>query len=178
MQALRFAHFFCTALYLIQKIPYFLYTSGSIGRHGIAKLFQTEFHIMEVGNRLAQFIGNIGKHCLEITESYACIIRIFGVNRFVGPCIGNKRHDTPITLTIMPISLSCIGRKEMQHLTFNVFLAFLFQFLTDMSGYGIDIGLQHFYVLENGMIDTLQYIIGGISLESAYFIGVINKTGP
>ena len=53
MQAFRLAHFIGTTLYLIQKIPYFLYTSGSVGRHGIAKLFQAEFHIMEIGNRLA-----------------------------------------------------------------------------------------------------------------------------
>ncbi|CDB83141.1 unknown [Bacteroides clarus CAG:160] len=78
----------------------------------------------------------------------------------------------------MPISFSGIGRKETQHFTFNVLLAFLFQFLTDMSGYGIDIGLQHFHILENGMIDTLQYVIGGIGSERAYFIGVINKAGP
>ena len=46
-----------------------------------------------------------------------------------------------------------------------------------MSGYGIDICLQHLYILENGMIDALQYVIGRIDFECGYFIRVIDKPG-
>ena len=65
----------------------------------------------------------------------------------------------------------------MEHLTLNIAFTFFFQFPADMSGYGIDICLQHLYILENGMIDALQYVIGRIGFECGYFIRVIDKPG-
>ena len=74
MQAFRLAHFIGATLNFIQKIPHFPHTSGNIRRHSIMKLLQTEFHIVEIGDCLAQTVGNIGKHGLEVAESRTGIV--------------------------------------------------------------------------------------------------------
>ena len=175
IQALALAHLLRTVLYLVQIIAHFLHTAYGIRSHGIAELLQAELHIVEIGNRLAQRIGDVRKHRLEIAESHTGIVRILGIHRLIGLGIGNEHHDAPIVLAVVPVGLSRIGRNEREHFAFDVVHALLCQLLADMAGDGLDIGLQHLYILENGMIDALQHVVGSICFESSHLIGVIDQ---
>lgn len=50
-----------------------------------------------------------------------------------------------------------------------------FQFLPDMAGHGFNVRLKHLHILENGMIDALQYIVGSILFKRSHFIRVVNQ---
>ena len=51
--------------------------SGSILGDGLDQLAQTEFHVVEVRDGLAQFNVDVGKFSLEVTEGLAGIFGIF-----------------------------------------------------------------------------------------------------
>ena len=74
IQTFRFTHFVCTFFYFIQIVLYFCHSSGCIRCNSVTKLFETELHVVEVGNRFAQCFRNIGQHSLEITECFSGII--------------------------------------------------------------------------------------------------------
>ena len=141
VQTFCLTHFISAFFYLIQKIPHLLHTSRRIGSHSITELLQAELHVVEIGNCLAQCIWNVGKHSLEITEGSSRIIGIFGVHRLVSLGTGNKSHDTPVVLTVIPIGFPFGRGDEMKHFTLDIGLSFLFQLLTDMPGHSLDIRL-------------------------------------
>ena len=175
MQAFTFAHLLCTFFYLIQIVLHFFHPANRIRSHRITKLFQTELHIVKIRNSLSQFIRNICKHCLEITKSYTGIIRIFCIHHLISLCIRNECHDTPIVFTIVPIRFSGIGRNKREHFTIYIIRTLFHKFFADMPGYSFNVRLQHLHILENSMVHTLQYIVGGICFKSSHFIRVVNQ---
>ena len=52
----------------IDEVLNFGQTTGLVVGYGLAKLLKAEFHVVEVWYNFAQFIGNIGQHCLEFAE--------------------------------------------------------------------------------------------------------------
>ena len=45
-----------------------------------------------------------------------------------------------------------------------------------MPGNGFNVCLQHFHILEDSVVDTLQYIVGRVSFQSSHFVRVINQS--
>ena len=45
-----------------------------------------------------------------------------------------------------------------------------------MPGNGFNVCLQHFHILEDGVVDTLQYIVGRVGFQSSHFVRVINQS--
>ena len=131
---------------------------------------------MEVRNRLSQRIWNIRKHRLEIAKSNTGIIRIFRVHRFISLCIGNESHDAPIVFAIVPIRFSRIGKNKRKYLAVDIIRSLFRKFLADMPGNGFNVCLQHFHILEDSVVDTLQYIVGRVGFQSSHFVRVINQS--
>ena len=65
----------------------------------------------------------------------------------------------------------------MEHLAVDVRSLLLFQLLADVGRHGINVGLQHLHVLEDGMVDALQHVVGLIRFLGCHFIGVVDQTG-
>ena len=152
---------------------HFLDPSGSIGTDGLAKLAQAQLHVVKVGDGLHQRLADIGQHRLELPEGLARTIGIFGVDRLVGLGTGNEDHHTPVGIAFLPICLTVVGREEVQHLAVNVRLAALLEFAADVGGDGLDVALQAIHILEDGVVDALQHIVGRIGLGGDHFVGIV-----
>ncbi len=136
------------------------HTAGRIGSYRIAKLPRPQFHIVEVGNRLAQLVGQVGKHRLETAEGYAGISGIFGRDGLVGQCIADKYRDTPPLRSIRPVALARFTlREEVEDLAVDILLAGRFQFGADVPRHAVDVVLQQVHILENALVDALEHIV-------------------
>ena len=175
MQAFGLAHLVGAFLYFVQEVLHFLHTSGGIGSHGVAELLQAELHVVEVGNGFAQCVGDIGQHGLEVTESGTCIVRILRIHRLVGFGTGDEYHDAPVAFAVVPVSLAIVGgRQEVEYFTLYIGLSVCFELPADVTGHGVDVGLQHLHILEDGMVDALQDVVGSIVLDGSYFVRVVD----
>ena len=131
---------------------------------------------MKVRDGFSQRFRNVGKHSLEVSESLTCIIGIFGVYGLIRLGTRDEYHDTPVAVSVEPVSLSFSGFEERENFAVDIRFSGFGQFLADMSGDCGNIGLKHFYILENGMIDALQNIVGSICFFGVYFISVVDKS--
>ena len=131
---------------------------------------------MEIGYGFTQCFRNIGQHSLEVTEGFSCIIGIFGIYRLIRFCTWDEYHHTPITVTVKPVCFTFFCFEETQHLAVYIRFSGFRQFLANVIGNSANIGLKHFYILENGMIDALQNIVGSICFFGVYFISVVDKS--
>ena len=64
----------------------------------------------------------------------------------------------------------------MQHLAVNVVGAFCFQFAAYVRGHYLNVVLKQVHVLENGIVDALQHIVGPIATLGNDVIGVVNES--
>ena len=71
--------------------------------------------------------------------------------------------------------LSVLGRNEGQNLAVDVRRVGSFQFLADVSCHGNDVVHEHFHVGENGVVDMLENIVGGITF-GAYLVSCIDES--
>ena len=73
---LRLAHFPLACLHLLDEIPHgwVPHPPHRVRRDGFAQLAGTEFHVMEIRDRLAQRLFQIREHGLEAAESLSGII--------------------------------------------------------------------------------------------------------
>ena len=61
----------------------------------------------------------------------------------------------------------------MQHLAVDIRLATLLQLAADVGGDGLDVALQAIHILEDGVVDALQHIVGCVGLSSDHFVGIV-----
>ena len=179
MELLSLAHLLGMSFDKLQQFLHFrfLHTSGRIFLHYLAELAQTQLQVMEVGDGLAQLLGNIHEHLLEITESQSCKIGILRCHSLIGLGIGDEDHHAPVAaFSILPISLAALGFQEMKHLAVNILLTTLLQLLADVRCYHLDIVLQHLHIGEDGIVDTLEHIIGFVGLCGINLQGVVDES--
>ena len=155
VQPFGLAHFFGPAFYLVQVIGHFLYASRLVIRYRLTQLAQAELHIMEIGNGLAQLVGNVGQHSFEVTESQTYQFRVLRIDGFTSDSVRDESHNAPIGSSVCPIRLSVFGRPEVQRLALYVAFSPFFQSLPDVSRDGFDVSLQQVYVLEHVVVDAL-----------------------
>ena len=131
---------------------------------------------MKVRDGFSQRFRNVGKHSLEVSESLTCIIGIFGVYGLIRLGTRDEYHDTPVAVSVEPVSLSFSGFEERENFAVDICFSGFGQFLADMSGDCGNIGLKHFYILKNGMVDALQNIVGGVCFLCIHFVCVIDES--
>ena len=64
----------------------------------------------------------------------------------------------------------------MQHLAVDVRLAPCLQLAADVGGDDLDVALQAVHVLEDGVVDALQHIVGRTGLGCDHFVRVVNQS--
>ena len=131
---------------------------------------------MEVGDGFSQCFRNVGKHSLKVSESLSCIIGIFRIDSLVRFGTRNKYHDTPVAFSVEPVSFSFFSGEERENLAVDVSFSGFGQFLANMSGDCGNIGLKHFYILEDSMVDALQNVVGGVCFLCVNFVCVVDKS--
>ncbi len=122
------------------------------------QLAGAQLHIVEVGDGLAQSVGDVGEHRLKIAERLAGEVGIFGVHRLEGVGILYENGDAPVFLAVGPVALAGLSAGEKgEHLAVDVRIA---RYLAaDVGGGAVDVVLQQIHVLEDGIVDALQYIV-------------------
>ena len=152
-------------------------TACLVSGDGVLQLFGPEFHIVKIGNGLAERVGNVRQLGFEAAEGLAGKFRIDRIHRIVGKGVGNKDGHTPIGAVDAAPGLAgtILERDKTKHFALDVALAGGFQFGADVAGHRLDIALKHFHILENSVVDALQDIVGG-SGGGRYFIGVVDES--
>ena len=115
---------------------------------------------MEIRDGLAQTVGNIGQHRLEMPERLAGIVGIFRVDGLVRERVADEYRDAPEGLAIGPIGFAAaFYGHETQDLAVDVALSGGFQFAADVARHRFDIGLEQIHVLEDGVVDPLEHVV-------------------
>lgn len=90
--------------------------------------------------------------------------------------IPNEHTHTPVAFAIKIICFSFGSRYKAKHFAVYIRFMSLFQLFANMTGHTFNIVLKKFHILENLMIDTLQYIIASLRIFCLNFISLINQT--
>ena len=130
---------------------------------------------MEVLDSFAQLYGDVGQHSLEVTEGLAHDIRTFRSYCALRNCVGDEDHDAPVFLAVEVEILAVLGRHEVKYFALQVSHVCGFVFGTDVIGHSHDIVHQHLDIGEDGVVDVLQDVVGGIAL-GFYFVGSVDQT--
>ena len=113
---------------------------------------------MEVGNGLAQPVGNVGEHRLEMAEGLAREIGVFGIDEFVGIGVLDEDGDAPVGLAVGPVALAGLAAgEEGQDLAVDVGIAG--QLAADVRRGAVDVVLQEVDVPEDGVVDALEDVV-------------------
>ena len=153
-----------------------LHAAGLVGGSGLFKLAGAEFHVVEIGDGLAQLVGDIGQHGFEAAESLTGIAGILRIHGIVGEGVADEHGHAPVGGPVKEPGLVLpFQGQETEHLAVQVGLAGGSQLGADVARYRHDVPLQHVHVRENGMVDTLQHIIRRIT-GRFHLEGVVNET--
>ena len=81
-----------------------------------------------------------------------------------------------MVLPILDVGLAFIRLDEGEHLAVDVVSTLLHELLPDVVGYLLNVVLQEIDIGEYGVVDTLQYVVRGVRLNSCHLVGVIDES--
>ena len=140
-------------------------SSGWVLLDDLAQLLHAELHVVEVGNHLAQLLGDVHQHVLEMAEGVAGEIRILWRHGLVGLGVGYEHHHPPHrAVGLSVVELSAVGGYKAQHLAVDVCHVGSLQFLAYVACHGGDVVHQHVHVGEDGGVYALKHIVGRVGL--------------
>ena len=175
-QPFTLTHPLSIALKQVENVLHAGHATHRVFRHDLAQLLHPEFHIVEVGNRVAQRLRHIDEHLFKVAEGHTGQIAVLGVHRLEGLRPRNEHHHTPIAVFVVAEKgLSVVGFDESQHLTVNIFFAACLEFFTDVACHHLDVVLQQIDIRENGVVDALKHVVGRVSRCGFHSVSVVNQ---
>ena len=163
-QTLALAHALGVALEEVEDVLHACHAAHGVFRYNLAQLLHAELHVVEVRNGVAQRLGYVNEHFLEVAKGHTGQVAVLGIDGLKGLSTGNEHHHTPVAVVgVVEIALAVASLHERKHLTIDVFLAASLEFLADVSGYHVDVMLQQVYIGKNGIVDALQHVVGRIA---------------
>ena len=136
------------------------HAAGRVGCDRFAQLTRAQFHVVEIGDGLAQFVGQVGQHRLELSERDAGVTGILGRDSLESQCVTDEHRHAPPLLAVGPVTLARGAlRKEVQHLAVDVGFSGRHELFADVPRHAVDVVLQQIHILEDGLVDALQDII-------------------
>ena len=164
---------------LLKQVENVLHTghaTDGVFRHDLAQLLHTEFHVVEVGNRVAERLRHIDEQFFKVAESHACEVAVLWVHRLEGLRPRNEHHHAPIAVFVVAEEgLSVVGFDESQHLAVDVVLTALFEFAADVFCHHFDVVLQQIDIRENGVVDALQHVVWRVCGSGFHSIRVVDQ---
>ena len=155
----------------------FLHPTSRVALDDVVQLFETELHVVEVLDGLAQLNGNVGKHSLEVAESLACSPTALGIDGLFRDGVVDEDHQAPISAVDYGVELLRIVFRgdETQDSAVDIGSALLQKFLADMGSDGVDVAHHHIDIGKDNVVDALQHVIGFVLLGSFHFVSVVDK---
>ena len=115
---------------------------------------------MEVGDGLAEGVRDVRELGLEAAECLAGVVGIFGGDGLEGEGVRDEHGDAPVGFAVGPVGLGGILQgHEAEHLAVEIGLAGDLQLGADVAGDRLDVVLEEFHVLEDGVVDALEHIV-------------------
>lgn len=177
VELLGAAHRVGALLQLVKQRFHFGHSSFGVGFHGVVELFETEFHVVEIGNALFKLLVDVYEHGLEVAERLAGVARRFGIDGFKRLGVGDEYHHAPVALAVEKVEFAVGGvGYEGEHLAVYVVFTRFLKLGADMAGDGGDVVHQHVDVGENVVVDPLQHVVGSVSFLSAHYVGVVDES--
>ena len=176
IESFGLAHLVGIALQFLDDVAHLVKAARGIVGDGLAQLSHAQFHVVEVGDGLAQLLGHIHQHFLEVAECLAAVIGALGGDGLAGHGVRDVHHHAPVALgPVSVIGLTIAGLDELQHFTVDVIGAAGFQLAADVGRHYLDVVLQQVHVLENGVVNALQHIVGRAITIGDDVIGVVDE---
>ena len=170
------AHLVGIALKFVDDVAHLVKAPCGIVSDSLSQLTHAQFHVVEVGDGLAQLLGHIDQHFLEIAKGLAAVIGTLGRDSLVGDSIWDVYHHAPVAVGLVAVvGLAVPSFDELQYLAVNVVGIAGFQPAADVCRHHLDVVLQQVHVLENGVVDALEHIIGRCALGN-HMVSVIDES--
>ena len=111
-----------------------------------------------------------------MAESLAGIVRVFGVDGLEGLGTGNEHHHAPVAVGIVvPVGFALGGGHKAEHAAVYVVGTLGLELAAYVGGYSLNVVLQQLYILEDGVVDALQHVVGRIAF-GRHLVGVVYQS--
>ena len=142
----------------------------------LAQLVASEAHVVEVGDCLAQLVGDVGQSSLEVAKRLACVVRRFGCHGVHRHGVADEYRHAPVALAVEVVGLSVGGGHEAQHAAVDVVGSFCLQLLAYVVGHGLHVVLQQVNIGEDVVVDALQDVVGAVVFCGLYAVCVVDES--
>ena len=166
------AHVVGALFNFLDDVLHVLGAAALVGCHSLVELLQAELNVVEVLDALAQRVGNVGQHGLEVAKGFTHNVGAFGAYATLRHGVGDEHHDAPVFIFVQVVVLAIGAGHKFQYAATDVGHAGSFLFATDMVGDGHDVVHQHVHVGEDGVVDVLQHIVGVVTVGHYLVSGV------